>query len=780
MMKIIKILLLASNSNTAIISNLTKEFEISINDLKIEFFFFFIRQFIDLLSTKSYECAIIFLKKAISIHPQAVHTYLSVADSEINLSLDNILDSLKSQEVLEERLNIENEFINYKEDINVLHDLLTNTNLSSVSYNDISLCKIAHERLNNLMSFYKTHHGFTCFTVDMVINNILQIFESNNEEHSFIVIDFLLKHIFDNYSNFDLRNNKGLEALLNRMLGVLSLSKICQKYYDEFKNDFFSTTEISLSQVFAKVYKWKYIIENMMKSMPYNIRLDVLSSFLIDYENAKYSEIYVFGQYIPIKESYHNLVKIESFEPVVMLSWKNGYCIRKLEIRGSNGKKYFFAMHSHDTSLYKREEKIMQAAMFLDKEVECGTEFLFSMNDMDCNTGGEECVEGNRNFDKNENRNTGTNENRNTGSTNTFRSTGTTDYGTTDNRNTGSKKGDLGRSNASVLALKRKNARLSPKLAIRISYKIRLVSFRQSYFFLDDILNEWCTRIGYSYHYLAIKYMKYVDELAGRAVFFGCENDEDVGCSISVVNSNEIENNGDNGEGRGDGKQPEDCFMNIRNSSGDRLSSELKLGAYRKMVEFVSDSILKDRFLDYCGDFDVYFSFRKNFGVSFGSISWFIYMLGAYNREPSKLAIGLCDGSYYSLDVVPCLEEKYIFKNNESVNVRLTPNIQKFLGKEGVEGQMVSLFYNYSVFVKRGCLSDLIYVVINEDASFSEQLFFYKGLDEEKRIGFEKNIRVVMERMDMCCDGKKLLKMLNSSMDPENLCLMPLSWHPWY
>lgn len=102
--------------------------------------------------------------------------------------------------------------------------------------------------------------------------------------------------------------------------------------------------------------------------MPILLNLAVIKT-LNEYGSAHLSNIQIFGQYSRIKSVYEDFVLIEGFEPAHLTAWKNGNCIKKIIILGSDGKKYHFAFCDPVSDVYRREDRCIQLADFLDCDI---------------------------------------------------------------------------------------------------------------------------------------------------------------------------------------------------------------------------------------------------------------------------------------------------------------------------------------------------------------------------------------------------------------------------
>ncbi|KAM0687777.1 transcription-associated protein 1, partial [Conglomerata obtusa] len=326
-------------------------FEAHKDDIDITKCFFFIPQLISMMNTDYYDCAQIVLLRMIEKYPQSVFLHLR---SEMDRS---------------ERLNgkkLEEESSQLLYDVFMKRDSQVKSNFS-------------YSRLTNLFGSSSFYLASTFFTLEKIVSDLIIKMRCSAEEDVYRMSDAIfnesINKIFDDspYSCDD------LAVLIERMNCVLEKSRIGSKYKLEFKKDFYKQESLSLVELARIAMKWTSIFKNILKSVPVIINLGIIKT-INDYNSFNMGEVQVFGQYNEIRNIYDNFVTIESFEPATITTWRNGTSIKRVIIRGNNGKKYAFAFCDPISNVYRREDRSIQLAEFMHSEMDYNMRFKSYVN----------------------------------------------------------------------------------------------------------------------------------------------------------------------------------------------------------------------------------------------------------------------------------------------------------------------------------------------------------------------------------------------------------------
>jgi len=78
--------------------------------------------------------------------------------------------------------------------------------------------------------------------------------------------------------------------------------------------------------------------------------------------------------------------------------------------------------------------------------------------------------------------------------------------------------------------------------------------------------------------------------------------------------------------------------------------------------------------------------FRRHFSYSFASLTFMTYVMCMTSRTPQKFSISRDTGTVWGSELLPTMNNKAVFHNNEAVPFRLTPNLQVLMGPIAMEG----------------------------------------------------------------------------------------------
>ncbi|KAI5180663.1 transformation/transcription domain-associated protein [Nematocida sp. AWRm80] len=201
----------------------------------------------------------------------------------------------------------------------------------------------------------------------------------------------------------------------------------------------------------------------------------------------------------------------------------------------------------------------------------------------------------------------------------------------------------------------------------------------------------------------------------------------------------------------------------------DALDPEKRLNMFIGATESISDSILFDLFIERFHSQNEFFYFRKYFAISHSMHCLFAYIFGIGSRMPSRMHIGTTTGAVYSSDFYPSFSDK---PSLEEVPFRMTPNLQKLIGRTGLEGPFLStMYYGATLLSKKTYLLNFMDALAREDA-----------LEEQA----EKSMTISRSKINeliLLKDGvpaKGIIRLVGNSTAPERLSMMDPQWHPWY
>ncbi|KAI5963026.1 TRA1 [Candida pseudojiufengensis] len=205
----------------------------------------------------------------------------------------------------------------------------------------------------------------------------------------------------------------------------------------------------------------------------------------------------------------------------------------------------------------------------------------------------------------------------------------------------------------------------------------------------------------------------------------------------------------------------------------------------------VPSTVLKNYFLNLYPSFDNFWLFRKQFTSQYASFIFATYMMCVNARQPQKIHVNKGSGNVWTSDMLPCKipnrndsnsKPQPVFVNAEQVPFRLTPNIQKLIGENGLEGILAV----YVLCIARALLepeSDLeqyltLFVrdeVINWISQSPEN-----NLREVVKLNVESIIKRVMT-MGHISSGlgvatQNVLELISQAVNPRNLAAADTLW----
>ncbi|KAI5193031.1 transformation/transcription domain-associated protein, partial [Nematocida minor] len=200
----------------------------------------------------------------------------------------------------------------------------------------------------------------------------------------------------------------------------------------------------------------------------------------------------------------------------------------------------------------------------------------------------------------------------------------------------------------------------------------------------------------------------------------------------------------------------------------DALDPEKRVDMFLRTTESViGDSLVYDHFIKLFDLQSDFFYFRKSLAISHSIHCFISYVFSIGSRMPSRLFIGGSTGKVYSTDFYPSFCDRLSF---EEVPFRLTPNLQRILGRAGLEGPFFSMMYHMA-------------------AVFGRKTFLMRYMDalareEEGPVQGENSMRLSRQKVQelMRVDENPaagIVKLVGNATAPERLSMMDPQWHPW-
>jgi len=201
---------------------------------------------------------------------------------------------------------------------------------------------------------------------------------------------------------------------------------------------------------------------------------------------------------------------------------------------------------------------------------------------------------------------------------------------------------------------------------------------------------------------------------------------------------------------------------------GDPLDAERRMKMFTKATEEIDDEMLYGAFMERYSTQDEFFYFRKRVAVSHALHCLLAYVFGIGSRMPSRMFVGTTSGSILSTEFYPSHLEK---PSVEEVPFRMTPNIQKLIGRAGLEGPFLSTMYHFATLLDRKeYLKTYVHALVREDVGeeVAERCTNISKSKVKELIASEES------------PAKGIIRLVGNATSPERLSMMDPQWHPWF
>ncbi|KAJ2754735.1 transcription-associated protein 1, partial [Coemansia nantahalensis] len=137
-----------------------------------------------------------------------------------------------------------------------------------------------------------------------------------------------------------------------------------------FEADFGCAPEMDLCAYVAEMYRWQQALRTAIGQRPRRLMLGQLSPFLVEFEQQKFEDVEIPGQYLRLTDNSDDFVRIERFLPELLVETRSGGVARSLAIRGTDGSVVHFSVQHLATRSTHQEERWVQLFRNLDATCE--------------------------------------------------------------------------------------------------------------------------------------------------------------------------------------------------------------------------------------------------------------------------------------------------------------------------------------------------------------------------------------------------------------------------
>lgn len=221
----------------------------------------------------------------------------------------------------------------------------------------------------------------------------------------------------------------------------------------------------------------------------------------------------------------------------------------------------------------------------------------------------------------------------------------------------------------------------------------------------------------------------------------------------------------------------------------------------------VPSTVMKNYFLDLYPNFEDFWLFRKQFTSQYASFIFTTYMMCVNTRQPQKIHVNRGSGSVWTSDMLPCkIASKNasldtsngsrpapLFYNAEMVPFRLTPNIQKLIGKSGLEGilSVYVLVIARALTEPKSDLDQYLTLFVRDEViSWCTQQDPPKPVpqDQQLREIVMLNVELIIKRVMSMAHGssasnvstQSVLELIAQAVNPHNLAAADTLWMAYF
>ncbi|OZJ06116.1 hypothetical protein BZG36_01053 [Bifiguratus adelaidae] len=215
--------------------------------------------------------------------------------------------------------------------------------------------------VDDIMSKLKTAFPLLALTMETMIDQLLQKMKPQAEEDIYRLIVALYNDAIQQMlGRLTLPNDTG--ALLP--VTEANIARFAENFpAGHMKTAFaydFILSKPTLPQYVAKLRVWRNKLEALLDRRARQVPLELVSHYLVEFQHQKFDEVEVPGQYLMLKDSAADFLRIDRFMPEVRVTRSFLAVHRQFTIRGHDGSLHPFTVHQPTPRLARREERIVQ------------------------------------------------------------------------------------------------------------------------------------------------------------------------------------------------------------------------------------------------------------------------------------------------------------------------------------------------------------------------------------------------------------------------------------
>ncbi|KAJ3224028.1 hypothetical protein HK099_000354 [Clydaea vesicula] len=214
--------------------------------------------------------------------------------------------------------------------------------------------------VEEIMGLLKTAFPLLALSMETLADQIINKLKPTTDEDIYRLIIALLNDGISQLAR-DPEDKSGLspatETNLQKFAETMAPNHL--KYKAAFENDFIKSKP-TLTVLVQRFREWRNKLETLLDNRPQKQRLEHFSHYLVEFEYQKFDQVEIPGQYLLLKDSNRDFIKIERFLPEVILVRNNQGMARRLTIKGHDGSLHPFSVQQPAFRQCRREERILQ------------------------------------------------------------------------------------------------------------------------------------------------------------------------------------------------------------------------------------------------------------------------------------------------------------------------------------------------------------------------------------------------------------------------------------
>ena len=125
-----------------------------------------------------------------------------------------------------------------------------------------------------------------------------------------------------------------------------------------------------MEKLVFKYAEWKNILEAQLENRPRQQHLEHFSHYLVEFEHQCFDEVEVPGQYLMLRDSNSDFIRIGRFQPTIDFCRSNGGWHRRITLSGHDGSMHSFKIQNPSGRNSRREERIIQLFRIMNSALE--------------------------------------------------------------------------------------------------------------------------------------------------------------------------------------------------------------------------------------------------------------------------------------------------------------------------------------------------------------------------------------------------------------------------